>query len=198
MTTFEAKAIENIPAHRLLALGGVNSEENIEEGWETIYIKPAELGWIPDFVTNNELEEGSFVNVSISNNPVWKVEAAQNLPAGTLVMCDEEGRVKDYKPDEGNHIGYTTHSVAAGEVVEIVRKYGQMPQNQTETMAFEAPQEMMKSPKKEVKEEYVEEEVNLNDMTKTELIELAKDNDIEVNERDTKPVIIEALVKAFG
>lgn len=50
-------------------------------------------------------------------------------------------------------------------------------------------------PVKEV--EYVDEEVNLNDMTKTELIELAKDNDIEVNERDTKPVIIEALVKAF-
>ena len=197
MTTFEAKAIENIPAHRLLALGGVNSEENIEEGWETIYIKPAELGWIPDFVTNNELEEGSFVNVSISNNPVWKVEAAQNLPTGTLVMCDEEGRVKGYKPDEGNHIGYTTHSVVAGEVVEIVRKYGQMPQNQTETTAFEAPQEMMKSPKKEVKEEYVEEEINLEEMTKAELVELAKEHEIEINENDKKAVIIEAITKAF-
>ena len=50
---------------------------------------------------------------------------------------------------------------------------------------------------KEKPEEYVDEEVNLNDMTKAELINLAKDNDIEVNERDTKPVIIEALVKAF-
>jgi hypothetical protein len=132
MTTFEAKVLENIPANRLLALAGIDSDDNPEEGWETVYLKLSELGWIPDFVTNAELEEGSFVNVSVRDNPVWRVEAAQNLPAGTLVMCDEEGRVKDYRPNEGNHIGYTTHAAQAGEVVNIVRKYGQMPQNQTE------------------------------------------------------------------
>lgn len=129
MTSFDAKVLENIPANRLLALAGV---ENDEDGWDTILLKPSELGWIPDFVTSAELEEDSIVSVSVRDNPVWRVEAAQNLPAGTLVMCDEAGRVKDYRPDEGNHIGYTTHSVTEGEVVSIVRKYGQMPQNQTE------------------------------------------------------------------
>lgn len=140
MITLQAKVIENIPANRLLALGGVHSGGNPSEGWEIIYLRLSELGWIPDFVTNGELEEGSVVNVTIANNPVWKVEAAQNLPAGTAVMCDEVGRVKDYRPDEGNHIGYTTHSVKAGEVVSIVRKYGVMPQNQTDTTDFKEPE----------------------------------------------------------
>lgn len=49
----------------------------------------------------------------------------------------------------------------------------------------------------ETTEEYVEEEIDLEAMTKTELIEFAKENDIEVNERDTKAVIIEAITKAF-
>lgn len=138
MTKFEAKVIQDIPANRLLALGGINSEGNPEEGWETIYLKPSELGWIPDFVTNAELEEGSLLNVSIKNNPAWKVESSQNLPAGTLVMCDEDGRVKSYNPSQGNHIGYTTHSVEAGQVVEIVRKYGSMPQKQTEASTYDS------------------------------------------------------------
>src|SRR5690625_4726920 len=129
MTSFDAKVLENIPANRLLALAGVGNDE---DGWDTILLIPSKLGWIPDFVTSAELEEGSTVNIAVRDNPVWRVEAAQNLPAGTLVMCDESGRVKDYRPDEGNHIGYTTHAAQVGEVVNIVRKYGQMPQNQTE------------------------------------------------------------------
>lgn len=196
MTSFEAKVLENIPANRLLALAGVENDEN---GWDTILLKPSELGWIPDFVTNSELEEGSFVNVSVRDNPVWRVEAAQNLPAGTLVQCAEDGRVKDYRPDEGNHIGYTTHSVVAGEVVEIVRKYGQMPRNQTEAMSFEAPQELRESPKEET-EEYVEEEVNLEDMTNKELDKLAEKEGIELTTADkkNKDTRIAAIVKALG
>lgn len=50
----------------------------------------------------------------------------------------------------------------------------------------------------ETKEEYVEEEVNLEEMTKAELIEFAKEHSIEINERDTKAVIIETIAKAFG
>ena len=51
--------------------------------------------------------------------------------------------------------------------------------------------------KTEKAEEYVEEEINLEDMTKAELIELAKEHDIEVSEKDMKAVIIEAIAKAF-
>ena len=51
--------------------------------------------------------------------------------------------------------------------------------------------------KQETKEEYVEEEVNLEEMTKAQLIEFAKEHDIEINEKDTKAVIIETIAKAF-
>ena len=136
MTTFRAQVTQNIPANRLVALAGIQSVENRE--YDKIYLKKSELGWIPDFVTNVDLEEGQEVDVVIKNNPIWNVEAAQRLPAGTLVMCDEEGRVKTYRPEEGNHIGYTTHEVQAGEVVSIVRKYGSMPQSQVEASSYNA------------------------------------------------------------
>ena len=51
--------------------------------------------------------------------------------------------------------------------------------------------------KAKTKEEYVEEEINLDDMTKSELVDLANEHEIEVNERDTKAVIIKAITKAF-
>ena len=49
----------------------------------------------------------------------------------------------------------------------------------------------------ETTEEYVEEEINLEQMTKAELIEFAKEHNIEINEKDTKAVIIETIAKAF-
>ena len=163
MTTLEAKVIQDIPAYRLVALGGVNSEGNLEEGWETIYLKTSELGWIKD-------------------NPVWKVEASQNLPAGTLVMCDDDGRVKSYTPTQGNHIGYTTHAVEEGEVVKIVRKYGQMPQTQVEAAAFKA-EDFQKGT----------ESNKLVDLTNAELKELLDEKGIEYKANATKPELIALL-----
>ena len=46
-------------------------------------------------------------------------------------------------------------------------------------------------------EEYVEEEITLEEMTKAELVEFAKEHDIKVNERDTKDKIIETIAKYF-
>lgn len=135
MTTFKVKVIQDIPANRLIALGGVNSEGNPEEGWETVYLILSKKGWIPDLVSTSDLEKDSVVNVTIKNNPVWKVESSEDLPAGTAVQCDDDGRVKLYRPEDGNHFGFTTHSVKAGEVVEIVRKYGQMPQKQEDALS---------------------------------------------------------------
>src|SRR5690625_2226164 len=176
MTKFEAKVIQNVPANRLLALGGINSEDNQEEGWETIYLKPSELGWIPDVVTSEDLEEGSVLNVTIKNNPVWEVEASQDLPAGTLVMCDVDGRVRSYNPSLGNHIGYTTHSVKVGEVVEIVRKYGGMPQSQEEASTFIDPKEP-----------------DLEGLTNGELKSLLDNKGIEYNDKATKKELVELL-----
>lgn len=50
---------------------------------------------------------------------------------------------------------------------------------------------------KETTEEYVEEEINLEEMTKAELTELAKEHGIKVSEKDTKAVMIEKIAKAF-
>ena len=46
-------------------------------------------------------------------------------------------------------------------------------------------------------EEYVEEEIDLEEMTKAELVAFAKEHKVEVNERDTKDKIIETIAKAF-
>ena len=51
--------------------------------------------------------------------------------------------------------------------------------------------------KQETEEEYVEEEINLEQMTKAELIDFAKEHGIKINEKDTKAVIIETIAKAF-
>src|SRR5690554_1068535 len=171
MTSFRAQVIQDIPANRLVALAGMGSVENRE--YDKIYLKKSELGWILDFVTNVDLEEGQEVDVVIKNNPIWNVEAAQRLPAGTLVMCDEEGCVKSYNPSQGNHIGYTTHEVEAGEVVSIVRKYGNNPQNQTNNMVFAKEQDLSQHTKNELKTLLDEKGIEYDSKaTKDELIEL--------------------------
>lgn len=50
----------------------------------------------------------------------------------------------------------------------------------------------------ETTEEYVEEEINLEEMTKAQLTELAKEHGIKVSEKDTKAVMIEKIAKVFG
>ena len=81
MTTFKAKVTQDIPANRLIGLGGINTEGDPEEGWETVYLILSKKGWIPDLVSTSDLEKDSVVNVTIKNNPVWKVESSENLPA---------------------------------------------------------------------------------------------------------------------
>jgi len=124
MTNFKAEVTENIPAYRLIGLKGVGSGEDYEENWEDIQLKLAQKGWIPDFVSTAELTEGDVVKVTISDKPVWEVESSEDIPAGSLTMCDDDGRVKHYVPADGSHFGYTIHYVKAGEPVKIVRKYG--------------------------------------------------------------------------
>ena len=108
---------------------------------------------------------------------MWKVEASEDLPAGTLVQCDDDGRVKHYRPEDGNHIGFTIHSVKAGEVVSIVRKYGQMPQKQVEAMAFTP----------------MSKENNTNDLTVNELKQRLDEKGIKYKSSATKKELIELL-----
>lgn len=134
MTTFRAKVVEDIPANRLVGLGGVHRDS--EEGWDIPLLILPGLGWIPDFVTSKELKAGEYVNVTIKDNPIWEVESSEDLPAGTAVQCTDDGRVKHYRPEDGNHIGCTIHAVKAGETVKFFRKYGTMPQSQAESLTM--------------------------------------------------------------
>ena len=145
MTTFRAKVVEDIPANRLVGLGGVSRDP--EEGWDIPLLIHSGLGWIPDFVTSKELKAGEYVNVTIKDNPIWEVEAAEDLPAGTAVQCTDDGRVKHYVPADGNHIGCTIHAVKAGETVKFFRKYGTMPQSQAETLTMEVTKSKTKKKK---------------------------------------------------
>lgn len=137
MTTFKAKVLDDIPANRLVGLGGINRDDNPEEGWETVYLKMPNLGQVPDLVSTGALEEGQVVDVTIRNNPVWEVEASERIPAGSLVQCDDDGRVKNYKVADGSYLGFTTRAAEIGDVIPIVRKYGQIPQEQAERAAFD-------------------------------------------------------------
>jgi hypothetical protein len=151
LATFKAKVTQDIPANRLVGLGGIDTEGNREEGWETVYLIPSKLGWIPDLVSTGDLKEGDEVNVTIKNNPIWTVEAAENIPAGTLVQCADDGRVKNYHTTDGMYIGFTTHSAQAGEKISFVRKYGEtkMPDSQVESMGIqEKPKATTKTKKK--------------------------------------------------
>ena len=46
-------------------------------------------------------------------------------------------------------------------------------------------------------DEYVEEEIDLDEMTKDELVKFAKENEIEVNGKHRKDVIIETILQAL-
>src|SRR5690625_4471470 len=177
MTKFEAKVAQNIPANRVIGLGGVNTEGDPEGGWNTVYLILSKKGWIPDLVSTSDLVKDSGVSVTSKNNLVWKIESYEDLHAGTLVQCDDDGRIKHYRPEDGDHFGFTTHSAKAGEVVEIVRKYGHMPQNQEEAMAF-TPQSK---------------ENNANDLTVSELKQRLDEKGIEYKSSAKKKELVELL-----
>ena len=46
-------------------------------------------------------------------------------------------------------------------------------------------------------QQYIEEEVNLDEMTNAQLVEFAKNHEVKVNAKDTKQALIEKIVKAF-
>lgn len=142
MTKFKAKVLDDIPANRLIGLGGVNRNDDPEEGWETVYLKMPNLGQVPDLVSTGALQEGQEVDVTIKNNPVWRVEASERIPAGTLVQCGDDGRVKNYKVADGSYLGFTTRAAEVGDVIPVVRKYGQMPQEQAEGAAYVEPSQL--------------------------------------------------------
>jgi len=92
---------------------------------------------------------------------------------------------RKYKNTKTGAVIYSSSPISGGNWVEV-------DENETEGIKQKTIEKT-----DEPKTEYVEEEIDLEQMTKTELIEFAKEHGIKVNEKDTKAVIIETIAKAF-
>ena len=106
-----------IPAHRLLWL--INSEDG-----ETMRIKLPSVGGRPvDFVATKPLEDGQEVIVTITGNPVWKVEAGEKVAPGDNVYADEDGRIIVHNSTYLHSVGYVLDAGEEGDIVRMVRNY---------------------------------------------------------------------------
>jgi len=119
---FSALVHEDIPANRLVCLGGIGSVPDRDP--ETVYLRLAREGELPDFVATRALTAGETVTVEIKGSPYWTAEAAEDIWAGTLVTTAEGGKVQNFKTSLVQYIGFSTHSAKAGELVTFVRKPG--------------------------------------------------------------------------
>ena len=110
MATFKASVTENVKVRRLLSLAGGNGIPKLSITKE---------GGSPDFVSTTELKSDTEVNVSMKNNPVWSVEAGEDLSAGQYVEVGEGGVIV---ASESTGIGYVAEAVDEGGTAKLVRQ----------------------------------------------------------------------------
>ncbi len=122
MTKINAVAYEDIPANRLLVLKGAGNDPELDAN--KIYIKVAEEGIIPDFVSRKELPEGEEVEVSIKGDAVWAVEASEEIRPGTSVGVTGGGKLKFTRSSDKYYVGYSIEGGRAGDVIQYVRQAG--------------------------------------------------------------------------
>lgn len=118
---FEAIATETIPAYRLLCLVRPEGADD-----DKIYIRLAKPDERPDFYSLQDLQEGQTVTVRITENKIWQVEMAEDIPAGTSIATGPEGKgvhMSNTDVDANTTVGYTLHAAKAGEVVKFVHIY---------------------------------------------------------------------------
>src|SRR5690554_3945078 len=91
---------------------------------DTIYIRTAQEGVTPEFVSTREIATGDTVKVRISNEDTWKVEAGADIAAGDLLSVAQYGKIvpkETLANPSAEVIGYALHSGANGDIVEFVR-----------------------------------------------------------------------------
>lgn len=110
MSSFKALVKEDVKANRLLSLAGGN-------GMPEISITP--VGETPNFRSNNDLEADTEVTVTLLNNPVWEIEAGEDLSAGSYVEVGEGGVIV---ASSGTGIGYVAEAVEEGAVAKLIRQ----------------------------------------------------------------------------
>lgn len=115
MGTFMAKVTEDVQANRLLKIA--NGEDLLE-------VSRTDSGEQPDFHSTRALEEGEQVRAEIKNDPIWPIEAGEDLSVGTKVVSDNRGRA--VAGDEGV-FGYVAEAVEEGEIAKVIRQGGGTP-----------------------------------------------------------------------
>ena len=113
----KAVVVGDIPAHRLLWLYASEDGETMRVGL------PKERGNYVDFVSTRELKDGEEVTVTIKNDPIWLVEAAEKLLPGANVYADSTGRLIGSYSKHLHSVGYILDAAQEGDVVRLVRNY---------------------------------------------------------------------------
>ncbi|MEN2467942.1 head fiber protein [Ornithinibacillus sp. JPR2-1] len=115
MSTFRALVTEEVAAYRLLSLSGGNG---ITE------LSITAVGGTPDFVSVKTLKADEQVIVTMKNNPVWEVEAGEDLTAGQHVEVGANGVIV---ASEGEGIGFVAEAVSSGDIAKLVRQASGVP-----------------------------------------------------------------------
>ena len=116
----KALAAEEIPNNRMIWLAGAGSVE--ERDPKTIYIKCAEPVGVPDFVSTRRIAPGEEILVEINDDDIWKVEAAKEVYAGTVVTPVEDGKVKFFQIGDDWDVGVSLNYALPGETVYVYRR----------------------------------------------------------------------------
>ena len=116
---FKAIVQGDVPANRLMVLGGRTDEGDIT-------VKVADNDSAADFVSNRALTDGEETEVTLKDGVnIWEVEAHKDMDTGVWVVCREDGTVGQRSSTFGEHaeeIGFTIEPAVAGEVVKVVRR----------------------------------------------------------------------------
>jgi hypothetical protein len=110
MTTFRSLVTEDVEPNRLLSLSGGNGVPEISI---------TEAGGNPDFRSTGPLMAETEVTVTIRNNPIWQVEAGEDIGAGSYVEVGAGGVIV---ASDDTGIGYVAESVNAGGIAKLVRQ----------------------------------------------------------------------------
>lgn len=80
----------------------------------------------PHLHSTAELEDKQEVTISITNKPVWEIEAGEKIEVGEAVYSGEAGKVfarrsGDKRP--ADLVGYAANRAKKGELVKVVRNF---------------------------------------------------------------------------
>lgn|SRR5690625_4386419 len=80
----------------------------------------------PHLHSTQELEDKQEVTITITNKPVWEIEAGEKIEAGEAVYSGDAGKVFARRVGEkrpADLIGYAANRAKAGELVSVVRAF---------------------------------------------------------------------------